>query len=556
MGHLKTLPKSQRKSWLQEELAQLRKEEQIVCEEKVKEATTLDKVEFDLTVSPNLPTSLAKYVDAVLKAMLLEYIPRMPLQRQSSEKAVKAILQFNQEKNSVTMKIVSPKDITEYKDIRLPRWTKKVIPMTYARSPMEQVYEGLTNTPLYSKCTVFDGQIKTFDNKMYSYDLDDCNHLVAADCIKKSHAVVAKQKNNVKFITIYHEDTKIELQQPASRYQSSSTPYQVIVDGVRKVVRPEETITFMSKDAKSIYNIHWSKDNKVTVNTPANRVQYNGKDLIVEDKDIISGLKCGLCGDKNQDRRGDLKSSNQYVYKTIKTMAHSYRINDAQCISRISPSETRELQSSRSICRLASPEAGPSENDIFNSEETGPTSEELTAEINAQYAHFSQKYGWGPLEVESRSRTFAMKPTPGLIIDSAGKIIDILGKVKDVVLGELESEINQIKLDIEGIEHEQRELVRMSLEEIYNAADNVMNTKTQLEQLAKDTIDQVDELKNYYSKVKDDWDQHRITLFIRFEAKKMSAFLKRSTDKIKEALKLYENTTPLEYSKSTFGRIS
>jgi len=286
--------------------------------------------------------------------MLLEYIPRLPIQRQSSEKSVKAILQFNQEQNSVTMKVVSPKDITVYKDIRLPRWTKKVIPMTYSKSPVEQVYEGLTNTPLFPKCTVFEGQIKSFDNKMYSYDLDDCNHLISSDCIKNSHAVLAKQKNNVKHITIYHEDTKIELQEPASRYQSSRTPYQVIVDGQRKEVRSEQTITIMSKDNKSIYNIHWSKDNKIIVNTPANRVQYNGKDLIVEEKDIISGIHCGLCGDNNQDKRGDLKSSNQCVYKNIKTMAQSYRIKDSQCTSRISPSETRELKNSKRSCTVTS----------------------------------------------------------------------------------------------------------------------------------------------------------------------------------------------------------
>ena len=78
--------------------------------------------------------------------------------------------------------------------------------------------------------------------------MDDCYHLVSSECYKNSYAVLAKNKDNVKHVIMYHEDTKIELKEAASRYQSSRSPYEILVDGERKEVRPDELLVFLSKD--------------------------------------------------------------------------------------------------------------------------------------------------------------------------------------------------------------------------------------------------------------------------------------------------------------------
>jgi hypothetical protein len=65
----------------------------------------------------------------------------------------------------------------------------------------------------------------------------------------------------------------------------------------------------------------------------------------VQDKSIVAGDNhCGLCGDYNQDKRGDLKSNTQCVFWSIKSMAHSYRVKDAQCISQLSIADTERLE--------------------------------------------------------------------------------------------------------------------------------------------------------------------------------------------------------------------
>ena len=73
---------------------------------------------------------------------------------------------------------------------------------------------------------------------------------MSSDCSKNGNAVLAKNKDNVKHISLFHEDTKIVLQEPASRYQSSRTPYEILVNGEKKEVLPEEILCFQSKDGE------------------------------------------------------------------------------------------------------------------------------------------------------------------------------------------------------------------------------------------------------------------------------------------------------------------
>merc|ERR1712076_324768 len=52
----------------------------------------------------------------------------------------------------------------------------------------------------------------------------------------------------------------------------------------------------------------------------------------------------------NQDRRGDLKSALQCVQRSIRTMAQSFRIEDSECLSKISPFDKSALTEEKRLC--------------------------------------------------------------------------------------------------------------------------------------------------------------------------------------------------------------
>merc|ERR1712112_756560 len=123
--------------------------------------------------------------------------------------------------------------------------------------------------------------------------------------------------------------------------------YRVEVNGREMEVRPKQKLV-----VRQSCTVQWAVDsNHIVVDTPAHRVQYNGKTIIVEEKILANvGQTCGMCGANTQDRRGDLKSPKMCVHWNIKSIVQSYRVNDSECVSRISTSDRNILKQQQSSC--------------------------------------------------------------------------------------------------------------------------------------------------------------------------------------------------------------
>merc|ERR1719472_468803 len=139
-----------------------------------------------------------------LKGLFIEYINQLPNFRIRDMHGVKMVIEFDQRLEALNLKITSPLDTTVFRNIRLPFWMRQIFPLHHSMNLYEQVYSALFGESLYGKCILDQGHVHTFDKKTYNYHLDDCYHLVAADCTKRntngvggSHAVLAKEKDNV-----------------------------------------------------------------------------------------------------------------------------------------------------------------------------------------------------------------------------------------------------------------------------------------------------------------------------------------------------------------------
>ena len=133
---------------------------------------------------------MTKTANTGLKAALFQYIYGISSPEQNQQQ-VKVQLYFNQEQNAVTMKVESPEDKTEYKNIRLPSELQGVVPFVAGQNPVEQSYKALTGENMLAKCTVGQGYVQTFDKKTYSYQIDECDHVTASDCSgDNDHAVM------------------------------------------------------------------------------------------------------------------------------------------------------------------------------------------------------------------------------------------------------------------------------------------------------------------------------------------------------------------------------
>merc|ERR1711874_762336 len=190
------------------------------CSKKIEQSRTVDYTEFDIGYSQELPHqvySLAKTANTGLKAALFQYVSSVSSPKPGQE-LIKVMFNFYPEVNTVTVKVESPEDQTEYKNIRLPSQLQGVLPLVAGQNPVEQSYKALTGESLLSKCVVGQGYIQTFDKKTYSYQIDECDHVAASDCSgDNDHAVMTKEVNGMKHITILAGQTKIQVR-PARAY--------------------------------------------------------------------------------------------------------------------------------------------------------------------------------------------------------------------------------------------------------------------------------------------------------------------------------------------------
>ena len=188
-----------------------------------------------------------------------------------------------------------------------------------------------------------------------SYQLDDCYHLVAADCTKRNtHAILAKEKDNIKHIMIFFETHKIVIEEPALRYTRPTTAFTVKMQtGQERMVAVEVMPDRVVRLLGGLVTVHWAAG-ILTVNTPAHRVIYNGKVMDVLEKSIFAhGDHCGLCGDHNRMRLADIKSSTGCIHTSLLSMAHSFRVNNAieQC-SPLPAAAIERLSTEKAMCAL------------------------------------------------------------------------------------------------------------------------------------------------------------------------------------------------------------
>ena len=174
---------------------------------------------------------------------------------------------------------------------------------------------------------------------------------------------------------------------------------------------------------------------------------------------------------------------------------------------------------------------------------TSKLSDEKMTKILAEHrTYWRAKLGPRMPEMQRNKAEMAL-----IIVDTADKLVDVIGKTKALYLDEIEKSIKKINVNVEGVTAEARKQIEEATASLYKSQVKVQKTRALLESLAKTTIDRVDSMLHYLSKVKDDWSAEKISKFMKYQAKEMTSLVERSVALIKEADELY-TTTQLDLS--------
>ena len=132
---LRTLPEGAEKAKMVQTYGQLVLKREYICGMQRRQETALDQVQIEITATPNLPVevlTVGRYLDSILKGLLVEYVNQLPNIHNRDMHGVKMIIEFDQRLQALNLKITSPLDTTVFKNIRLPAWIRQILPLHHS----------------------------------------------------------------------------------------------------------------------------------------------------------------------------------------------------------------------------------------------------------------------------------------------------------------------------------------------------------------------------------------------------------------------------------------
>ena len=192
-----------------------------------------------------------------------------------------------------------------------------LFPVQAESSLTEKLQSRLSDGTSQAQCYVGVDRVTTYDDVSYNYTMTKCNHVLVTDCYQNSRfAVLARHIDNRKVIQVVMEKDTVEID-PVGRVSINgvSSPLEIgnrfeIFDGenmIASVWWVGKAIKFQSHQ----FGFHVVVgDSQVTVSAPWN----------------LRGRTCGLCGDFDQEKTHEFKTSARCAVSSGSIMAASYHV--------------------------------------------------------------------------------------------------------------------------------------------------------------------------------------------------------------------------------------
>lgn len=173
-----------------------------------------------------------------------------------------------------------------------------------------------------SKCLVHSDRVVTYDGVEYNYTLNECHHLLTADCGQKAtkYAVTA-HRNKFLGMTV-----RITLEKDVIDVSSSGN---ISINGIDTDYNANRMRIHVGE--KLIATATQKQDNSIHLDLP-----YHHLNIVVE-KSVLTlsagkqllGQACGLCGDGDSEVTGEFKTGDRCALSSGALMAASFQVSTA-----------------------------------------------------------------------------------------------------------------------------------------------------------------------------------------------------------------------------------
>merc|ERR1712018_538684 len=225
--------------------------------------------------------------------------------------------------------VTRPEQMYRYRDVPMPYPFTYMYPVSYVTAPISMGVKAVTGKPVYPVCTFEGNHISTFDNRTSKADMDDCFPLLSGDCSKAmSYGVLVR---SLESSSSYSPESKKEVKIFIGRTDITMRPEGehviVKVNGSPIEVPTVERHSIKGEQGHIVAKIIMSKDKVVILKSSKISVFFDGKRVKLEGSNLLKNKLCGLCGDNNNKKIGDVPSPRQCLLSKPKLEVASYRVS-------------------------------------------------------------------------------------------------------------------------------------------------------------------------------------------------------------------------------------
>ncbi len=228
------------------------------------QATTLDEVDFRVEYI-NVPHSImvgSKYVIEMVKSI---WWPFMITENTSlTGSPVRSSMTstwkfwFNPSTRTFDLTISRPDGKVVFNNVRIPTYFGYFFPMTSLRNPISSVVKKVTGRPLHPVCSLEKEWVNTFDNRTTELKLDDCFHLLSADCsMYKRFSVLVRsltKTSQTKEMKIFLGKTSVIIT-PTGRHSRYQNVLEVRVNGTEITLTKGQTVIIRDQHKTEILEL-------------------------------------------------------------------------------------------------------------------------------------------------------------------------------------------------------------------------------------------------------------------------------------------------------------
>jgi len=237
--------------------------------------------------------------------------------------------------NEISGSIKSDSSETAVNSVPLP-YLSGLLPVCTRESQLTRLMQKLSRHGLPSRCVVENNRVKSFDEVKYDYNMGECEHVVFKECTANPRVEVSVKKGAAHQIVkavIDGEAYHIKLLKHGRGLSSFSA--EVTYNGESRLLTSsrlfqEDSVLVPNNHIQvrmfedGVVEFHCSKYG-VTVYADVAAVE------VVSYKMLLRDRTCGLCGDINDERTGDVKSAEECIMSSPVLAAYSFMVKDAAC---------------------------------------------------------------------------------------------------------------------------------------------------------------------------------------------------------------------------------